>query len=56
MYMSRPKNSRNKKTLRPVIASHITTEERIKFLANLIIDRIIEDQNNGKVLYKKLTK
>lgn len=54
--MSRPKHSRNKKTLQPVISSQMTTEERIRFLANLIIDRIIEDQNNGKVLYKKLTK
>lgn len=31
----------------------LTAKERVKFLANLIIDRIIEDQKNGNALYKK---
>jgi len=41
--MARLKGTRNKKNLEPVIASNMTTEERIQYLANLIIDRIIED-------------
>ena len=54
--MSRVKGTKNKKSSEPPIASKLSTEERIKFLANLIIDRIIEDQNTSKVLYKKFTK
>lgn len=54
--MTRTKESKNKTSTEPVIASNLTTEERITFLANLIIDRIIEDQNNDKILYKKLMK
>lgn len=52
--MSRPKKSRNKNTLEPIIASKLSTEERINFIANLIIDHIVQDQNNGQKLYKKL--
>lgn len=33
---------------------HLSSEERIQFLANLIVDRIIEDQKNGSPLFKKL--
>lgn len=32
---------------------HLSPAERVQFLANLIIDRIIEDQKNGSVIYKK---
>lgn len=32
----------------------LSPTERVQFLANLIIDRMIEDQNNGKTLLKKL--
>lgn len=32
---------------------HMSPAERIQFLANLIIDRIIEDQKNGSEIYKK---
>ncbi len=32
----------------------LSPTERIQFLANLIIDRMIEDQNNGSTLLKKL--
>lgn len=31
----------------------LSAKERVKFLANLIIDRIIEDQKNGSELYRK---
>lgn len=31
-----------------------TTEERIGFIAQLIVDRIAEDQNNGFELLKKI--
>jgi hypothetical protein len=53
--MTRIKESKNKSIIEPAIALNLTTEERIQFFANLIIDRIIEDQNNGQILYKKLT-
>ena len=53
--MSRAKGTKNKNTLEPLIASKLSTKERIQFLANLIIDRIIEDQNTEKALYKKFT-
>lgn len=29
-----------------------TLEERLKIIANLIVDRIIEDQQNGKLILK----
>lgn len=31
-----------------------TTEERIEFIAQLIVERIVEDQNNGFELLKKI--
>lgn len=34
----------------------LSAKERVQFLANLIIDRIIEDQNNGSTLYRKATR
>lgn len=33
---------------------HLSPAERIQFLASLIVDRIIEDQNNGSPLFKKI--
>lgn len=54
--MGRIKNTKNKTSTEPVIASNLSTTERIQFLANLIIDRIIEDQNNNQLLYKKFSK
>ena len=32
----------------------LTTEERIEFIAQLIAERIAEDQNNGFELLKKI--
>ncbi|KKS29488.1 MAG: hypothetical protein UV83_C0003G0077 [candidate division WWE3 bacterium GW2011_GWE2_43_18] len=33
---------------------HLSPAERIQFLADLIIDRIIEDQRNGSPILKKV--
>jgi len=35
-------------------SSSLTTKDRIHFIANIIIDKIIEDQKNGGTLFKKL--
>lgn len=40
-----PKNERP-------LTSNLTLEERLKVLSNLIVDRIIEDQQNGKLRFK----
>lgn len=51
--MARLKGSKNKKSsseTRP-FTSNLSTEERIRFLANIIVDRIIEDQNKGRILF-----
>ena len=39
------------KTERP-LTSNLTLEERLKIITNLIVDRIIEDQVNGKLRFK----
>ncbi len=50
--MGRLKGSLNKNsTIKPSI---LPIEDRIRFIANLIIDRIIEDQKNGKTLLKQI--
>jgi uncharacterized membrane-anchored protein len=52
--MGRHIGSKNiKSNVRPS-ASNLSTEERIHFIANIIIDKIIEDQKNGGTLFKKL--
>ncbi len=53
--MGRIKGSTNKTSTSRVIASTLSPSERVQFIANLIIDRIIKDQNNGKPLLKKLS-
>jgi len=54
--MGRVKGSINKNSnIRPLTSS-LSTHERIKFLANLIIDRILDDQRNGNELLGKLVK
>ncbi len=53
--MGRLKGSTNKTSISRVIASTLSPSERVQFIANLIIDRIIKDQNNGKPLLKKLS-
>lgn len=42
------KTSKNERPL----TSNLTLEERLKVIANLIVDRIIEDQINGKLRFK----
>lgn len=37
------------------LTSNLTLEERLKVLSNLIVDRIIEDQLNGKLCFKSKT-
>lgn len=32
----------------------LTTEQKLEFLANLIVDRITEDQNKGRKLLKQI--
>lgn len=34
----------------------MTIEERLALLANLIVDKIIEDQQNGEPLLKRITR
>lgn len=54
--MGRLKGSKNnishEKPLVPTLS--LAPKERIQFLANLIIDRIIEDQNCGQKLLKTI--
>lgn len=52
--MGRLKGSINKTSSERPIASTLSPSERIQFLANLIIDRMIEDQNNGAALLNKI--
>ncbi len=52
--MGRLKGSLNKNSQSRPIASSLTPQERIRFLANLIIDKILEDQRNGGMVLKKL--
>jgi hypothetical protein len=47
------KETVNSKPLEKVITSSLSPQERIRFLANLIIDRILEDQNKGEPLRQK---
>ena len=41
----------NQKVKKPVNPS-LSTEERLKVIANIIVDRIIEDQKNGNLLLR----
>ncbi len=52
--MGRLKGSLNKNSQSRPSTSSLSSHERIQFLANLIIDRILEDQKNDQVLLKKL--
>ncbi len=51
--MGRLKGSVNKISSKRPKTSSLSSEDRIKFLANIIIDRILEDQKNGQPLYKQ---
>ena len=55
--MARTKGSKNKKIQSGRIkTSTLTSAERLHFLTNLIIDRIISDQNNGSALLTEIRK
>lgn len=47
VYMSRPKGSKNKTQQLPAEQFSYTTAQRIELVADLIIEKIIEDQHNG---------
>jgi hypothetical protein len=51
--MPRPKGSKNKNSSVPHTIN-MTTQERIEFLANVIVDAIQEDQKNSQPLLKKI--
>lgn len=48
--MSRPKGSKNKVQQLPAEQFSYTTEQRIELIADLIVEKIIEDQHNGQHL------
>lgn len=48
--MSRPKGSKNKLREAAVESFSYTTEQRIELLADLIVEKIIEDRRNGRRL------
>lgn len=51
--MARPKGSKNKNTEIPEYTA-LPTKDRIVILANLIVDRIAEDQKAGGDLLNKI--
>jgi hypothetical protein len=48
--MSKPKGSTTEEATAAPDTIKFTTEERVEFIASLIVERIIEDQTNGKKL------
>ena len=52
--MGRLKGIKNKNSHARTLTSTLSTDERIRLLSNLIIDKILEDQKNGRVLLKKI--
>lgn len=48
--MSRPKGSKNKPKAPIVEEFTFTTEQRIKLVANLVVEKILEDQQFAKKL------
>lgn len=55
--MGRIKGSKNKAKLSELGRPYTSTlplEERLKIFANLVIDRLFEDQKNGKLPIKNL--
>ena len=54
--MARTKGSKNKSSgVLPHYAT-LAPKERVSFLANLIVDVILSDQQNGGVLFKKVAR
>lgn len=52
--MSRLKGKSNKKPPAAPDTVEFTTEQRLEFIANLIVDRILEDKANEQTLLKKI--
>jgi hypothetical protein len=52
--MSRPKGSKNQQAIATPDTVQFTIDERIKFIADLIADRIAEDEADGFPLLKKI--
>lgn len=52
--MGRLKGSKNKNSNSRIISSSLPTQERIRFFANLIIERIKKDLREGQPLLNKL--
>ncbi len=52
--MSRAKGSKNQQAIATPDTVQFTVEERIKFIADLIADRIAEDEADGFPLLKKI--
>lgn len=52
--MARTKGAKNNNSGDVPVYSTLPAEERLFVIANLIIDRIIEDQLNGKKLLKEI--
>ena len=52
--MPRPKGSKNKASSSPPWPMTLSTKERIDFLANIIVDAIIEDEKQGRPLLKEI--
>ncbi len=52
--MSRPKGSKNQQAIATPDTVQFTVEERTKFIADLIADRIAEDEADGFPLLKKI--
>lgn len=48
--MSRPKGSKNKPKAPVVEQFSFTTEQRVKLVANLVVEKILEDLRYGKQL------
>lgn len=52
--MARRKGSTNKNPPAAPDTTQLTTEQRLEFLANLIVERILDDKTKGQPLLKKI--
>ncbi len=52
--MGRTKGTKNKNPPAVPDTVSFTTEQRVEFIATLIVERILEDISNGKPLLKQL--
>jgi hypothetical protein len=49
-------SSKNKNSEKKLIVSTLSPDERIRFLANIIVDKILEDQKSGQNIFQKISK